>query len=100
MVGLVGGFVNSLMGNNTSNLGHPCNSSTHSLLRCIIHQPGFVLPPLIYMKQRTKAARRSQGDPLSWTSIIGHGAIVIFGTVALVVSTYYTLDSIINPKKS
>lgn len=66
MVGLVGGFVNSLM--------------------------GFVLPPLIFMK-----VKGSSSEGISANSMIGHSAIMIFGVVALVVSTYYTIDSIVNP---
>lgn len=82
MVSLVGGLVNSLM--------------------------GFILPPMIHMKQQydldwEAAERKKSGalvhghtKKLTTMSMIKNGAIMLFGASALVVSTYYTVKGIVD----
>lgn len=64
MVGLVGGFVNCLM--------------------------GFILPPLLFLQ-----VHAALGAWPSRVSVVAHVLIVLFGTAALVISTYFTVEHIV-----
>jgi hypothetical protein len=44
----------------------------------------------------TGLGRRLFGSELSWGSWLAHLLIVVFGTFAMVISTYYTLRDILN----